>query len=257
MKLKTFTVFLLFLGISTSVYSQNIQGKAYYTSMVKLDKGEEPDPERKNDPQFKALYEQLNKPFIDDFTLEFTEEESIFEIVPKLEEPKPKEGGMSISIKLMDESEILYKNISEELILTETDFYGKKFLVNDTFNQQWEIHKESKTIGDYVCFKATYTPEAKENSKKAPDEIVAWFTPQIPVKNGPFKYQNLPGLIMEIHEGNKVIACTKVVLNPEETIEIIRPKRGEKITSSDFDTLRIERSGEMMKNLQNRKSRRN
>lgn len=109
-----------------------------------------------------------------------------------MEEPKQKEGGMSISIKLMDESEILYKNISEELILTETDFYGKKFLVNDTFNQQWEIHKESKTIGDYVCFKATYTPERKKDSKKEPDEIIAWFTQQILVKNGPFKYQNLP-----------------------------------------------------------------
>lgn len=256
MKRTIFILSILLLGIYSSVFSQEISGRAYYTSMVKLDRGE-PDEEKMNDPRFKTLYDQLNKPFIDDFILEFTEDESVFRIIPKLEEPKQKEGGMSISIKLMDESEILYKNISEELILTETDFYGKKFLVNDTFNQQWEIHKESKTIGDYVCFKATYTPERKKDSKKEPDEIIAWFTPQIPVKNGPFKYQNLPGLIMEVHEGNKVIVCTKVVLSPEETIEITKPKRGEKITSSDFDRLRVERSEEMMKNFKKRESRRN
>ena len=199
MKRTFFILSVLFTGMYSSVFSQEISGRAYYTSMVKLENAE-PDAEKMNDPQFKALYEQLNKPFIDDFILTFTEEESVFRIVPKLEEPKPKEGGVSISIKLMSDSEILYKNSTENLILNETDLYGKIFLVNDRFDQQqWEIHQESKTIGDYVCFKATYTPERKKDSKKEPDEIIAWFTPQIPVKNGPFKYQNLPGLIMEVH----------------------------------------------------------
>lgn len=192
MKRTIFILSILLLGIYSSVFSQEISGRAYYTSMVKLDRGE-PDEEKMNDPQFKSLYDQLNKPFIDDFILEFTEDESVFRIIPKLEEPKQKEGGVSISIKLMSDSEILYKNSTENLILNETDLYGKIFLVNDRFDkQQWEIHQESKTIGDYVCFKATYTPERKKDSKKEPDEIIAWFTPQIPVKNGPFKYQNLP-----------------------------------------------------------------
>lgn len=252
-------VIILIFSLNTSSFAQNIQGKAYYTSMVKLD-NPELSSEKMSDPKYKALAEQLSKPFIDEFVLEFTKEESVFTIIPKLDKPAPQEGGISISVQLMSDSEILYKNIPENLILTETDLYGKVFLVRDDFNQRnWEIHKESKTIGDYVCFKATYIPETNEDTltKKADDEIVAWFTPQIPVKNGPFKYQNLPGLIMEVQEGRKVIACTKVVLNPEETIEIKRPKRGKKIESKDFEALQKERSQEMMQNFKTEKSRRN
>ncbi len=30
-------------------------------------------------------------------------------------------------------------------------------------------------------------------------EVVAWYTPQIPVSNGPGEYWGLPGLILEIN----------------------------------------------------------
>lgn len=247
----------LIIGAVRISFAQEIQGKAYYTSMVKLD-NPEISSEKMSDPKYKSLVDQLSKPFIDEFVLEFTENESVFTIIPKLDKPSPQEGGISISIRLMSDSEILYKNIPENLILTETDLYGKVFLVRDDFDKQaWEIHKESKIIGEYVCFKATYSPSAEENVTKEPDQIVAWFTPQIPIKNGPFKYQNLPGLIMEVQEGNKVIACTKVVLNPEEIIEIKRPKRGKKIESEAFETLQKERSKEMRQDFKMEKSRRN
>jgi len=62
---------------------------------------------------------------------------------------------------------------------------------------------------------------------------------------------------MEVHEGNKVIACTKVILNPDEIVKVKRPKRGKKITSNDFDAFRKEKRQEMMKDYKKPNSRRN
>jgi GLPGLI family protein len=44
--------------------------------------------------------------------------------------------------------------------------------------------------------------------------ITAWYTPEIPVNQGPENYWGLPGLILEINDGKTVILCSKIVLNP-------------------------------------------
>jgi GLPGLI family protein len=46
--------------------------------------------------------------------------------------------------------------------------------------------------------------------------ITAWYTPEIPVNQGPENYWGLPGLILEINDGKTVILCSKIVLNPKE-----------------------------------------
>ena len=54
------------------------------------------------------------------------------------------------------------------------------------------------------------------------------FTPEIPVSTGPAMYGGLPGLILEIGDDNRVMICTKVVLNPDEK------KKKSKLTSIFF-----------------------
>lgn len=58
----------------------------------------------------------------------------------------------------------------------------------DLFN--WEIHPETKTIKGYETQKAT--------TSFAGRDYVAWFTPEVPVPEGPYKFNGLPGLILEI-----------------------------------------------------------
>lgn len=246
---------IISLLVALPSLAQEINGRVFYTSLFKIKEDAEVtmSSKQENDPHYKALTEQMKQPFIDEYQLVFTQNESVFKTQPKLDKPDPKSGGMVISIKIMGDTDVYYKNLSENTLIKETEFFGKPFLVNDQLDsREWELHNESKTIGEYVCFKATHTPkvedEEEDENKKSKVVTTVWYTPQIPVQNGPLDYQGVPGLIMEVQRGELTIVCTKIVLNPEEEISITRPKKGKKVTSEEFETIAQEKMEEMMQN---------
>jgi len=243
--------------------SQEINGRAYYTSMIKSEKPELTEKQMEN-PQIRALAEQLDQSFTDDFILEFTQEESVFRKQSKLKKPNLKEGGITISRSLMSDDEIHYKNLQKGEFLNSKELYGKQFLIKDEIETpDWQLSNESKTIGDYVCFKATYVLESEVSEEDAPrlrsgpddKEIIAWYTPQIPVKNGPMEYDGLPGLILEVQDGSLKLLCTKIVLNPEEKIEITAPKKGKKVNQKEFKAIMKQKNAEMMENFKSQNRR--
>ncbi len=58
--------------------------------------------------------------------------------------------------------------------------------------QQWKIEEDTKTIKGYVCKKAT--------CHFAGRDYVAWYTMDIPISDGPYKFNGLPGLIVNIKD---------------------------------------------------------
>ena len=54
----------------------------------------------------------------------------------------------------------------------------------------WEIHPDTRTIKGYQSQKAT--------TSFAGRDYVAWFSPEVPIPDGPYKFNGLPGLILEI-----------------------------------------------------------
>lgn len=87
----------------------------------------------------------------------------------------------------------IYKNYPKGGV-TVTDFLGGDYVVyEDELNKQdWLITDRTKTILDYTCQQATCNFRGRE--------WVVWFTPDIPVANGPWKLGGLPGLIMEAYD---------------------------------------------------------
>ena len=153
---------------------------------------------------------------------------------------------------------------------------GKFFLVTENLeNTKWKMSGESKKIGQYTCYKATYTKQVEEkvfsfgswnqtngtNQSKKPKkmrdvEVVAWFTPEIPVSSGPSWYQGLPGLILEVSDDDTTILCTKIVMNPKEKTKIKRPKKGKVISNQDFVTLQDEKRAERLEMWRQSRQRR-
>lgn len=86
---------------------------------------------------------------------------------------------------------IVYKGLPENKItLTQSIFKDKfKYEVDrDLF--QWEIHPETKSYKNYKVQKAT-TEFAGRN-------YIAWFTSEIPIPDGPYKFNGFPGLIVKV-----------------------------------------------------------
>ncbi len=58
----------------------------------------------------------------------------------------------------------------------------------------WEIGDSTKTVLDYECIMATACYHGRK--------WTAWFTPEIPLQDGPWKLRGLPGLILEATEAD-------------------------------------------------------
>lgn len=54
----------------------------------------------------------------------------------------------------------------------------------------WQLYSDTLKIKNYVCNKATVKLEGRN--------YVAWYTPEIPISDGPYKFWGLPGLILKV-----------------------------------------------------------
>ena len=70
--------------------------------------------------------------------------------------------------------------------------------------QEWDLHDDTITVCGYLCQKATCHFRGRE--------YTAWFAPEIPVGNGPWKFGGLPGLILKVYDSERfyVFECIKI-----------------------------------------------
>lgn len=258
-------VCLSLLGVSTA-FAQGFQGEATYQSVTQMKnfsfKGEGMTPEMEN-----QIMEKMKKQMQKEYTLKFNLNESVWKEVESLEggPATAASGGVMVTVST-SAAGILYKNTSELKYLREAEVFSKPFLVDDELEaREWVLTEESKKIGNYTAYKATYTNiferrtmsfgNDEENEMKTvmdTTEIEAWYTPEIPVSQGPVDYWGLPGLILEVVDGNTTYLCTKVSLNPAEGIEIKKPSKGKKVNREELRAITDEKTKEMMEKFNNK-----
>ncbi|MDR3227196.1 MAG: GLPGLI family protein, partial [Prevotellaceae bacterium] len=90
----------------------------------------------------------------------------------------------------------IYKNYPQSK-LTFTDRLSiTNFLYQEDIpKQEWKIEKDTTTISGYKCQKATCTFRGRE--------YIAWFTSEIKINTGPYKFWGLPGLIVNVYDTKK------------------------------------------------------
>lgn len=254
-----FLLFIITLSLGVSdVFSQNIQGIATYKSQRKMDIQLD---STMNDGMKEQIMAMLKKQSERTYYLEFTNDESQYKQEVKLDDDSVIEGG---GMKLViagngGGNDVLYKNLKENRYADQVEIFGKEFLIKDALeNRDWVMEKETKNIGEYTCFKATYTTtrtvmvaesssdgENKEVTSEEEVTVTAWYTPQIPVKNGPANYGGLPGLILEVNDGSETILCSKIVLNPEKGLAIKEPTKGKVVTATEYEEIMEKKMKEM------------
>ena len=263
---------------SIGLRAQEFQGMAVYESKTstadfkaRMEGNKNITPE-----MMKNIEDRMKKMFEKTFILNFDKSASIYKEEEKLDAPgQDGGGGMRMMASMTGGGGTYYKNVKDKSYTVDKEFMGKEFLVKDTLtNLKWKMEGETRVIGGYNCYKATavrpvsktdfrnFRPrdEKKDATEKAgepkktsfmdeldvPKEvtITAWYTPEIPVNQGPEGYWGLPGLILEVNDGKTVILCSKVVLNPKEKAAIKPATNGKVINQKDFDETVIKKMEE-------------
>ena len=261
-----FPFFIFFASLSNS---QEFQGKAVYMSKVGVDKSFLDNPRF---GQYKGYMEKMLKQNTEkDYVLNFNSTESIYREIEKLDIEDGRGGFNWMAQYIGENIGKLYKNINDKVSINETEFMGRFFLLTDPLEEQkWKMTGESKKIGKYTCYKATYEKEVEEatfsfgnfnqaqntpkKKKMKKVNVVAWFTPEIPIATGPSRYGGLPGLILEVSDDQTTLLCTKIVMNPTDKVKIKKPKKGKIIATSDFLVLQDEKRIEAREMWQKRRA---
>lgn len=278
MKLRAIIFFSCFvLSFSSALIAQDFQGKAYYQSKTTMDMGNF-GGNQMSEQQRTMMLERMKSMLEKTYVLSFNRTESVYKEEEKLATPSAgggRMGGMMGSFT----AGVQYKNVKDQQLIQDQEFFGKQFLIQDSIPKlEWKMENESKQIGQYLCFKATAVKkgdemdfgnmrrrnredEKKDNEKskdstkstnlldsiEVPKEIVvtAWYTPQIPVNQGPGEYWGLPGLILEVNSGRTTVLCTKIEINPKDKIEIKAPTKGKVVTKNEYAEIVKEKIKEM------------
>lgn len=135
-----------------------------------------------------------------------------------------------------------FANLSTNTVVATRDLMGKKFLVKgEPTDYKWKMTGKSKQVGSYLCQEATW--------QDSTTQIVAWFTPMIPVQAGPGDYTGLPGLIlhMDIDDGEREITATDIQLGSVDAAVLVEPTEGEEVTQEEWEAIRDEKMEEMKK----------
>jgi GLPGLI family protein len=284
-------LFHIILILSFNANAQDFQGKAYYFTKSKMDLGTW--GARLSEQQKKQIAERMKNRLEKTYILTFNKEESTYKEDEKLDAMSGATDSWGKNFTPGEQ----YKNIKTNAFSQSQEFYGKQFLVKEDLQPlQWEMGKETKTIGNYTCFKATVKRPVSEiswwsfsweslrnnngNTEKNVDstsadaadvasvetqpieeetvemiEIEAWYTPMIPVSQGPSDYWGLPGLILEVSVDNTTILCSKIVMNPDEKSKIEAPDKGKVVTKNEYQEIITGKMQEMRDMRGRRRSR--
>jgi GLPGLI family protein len=214
-------IFITLIGFFSFIASaQKQSGKITYkiANIDFVDKGLNADVTATNDAAKKQFYQlNFNKSHVNFFLLEKLSEENFSEFHNTL-------------AKIMVSQYDYYTDYPNNLMLQISR--DGTIIEKNLEKLQWVVTSESKMIDQYQTYKATYTFEYLARDQKMKTKVItAWFAPSLPYPYGPKDYYGLPGLILELTEGDITFLVSKIELSDSEMeIKLPNGKRIDKDT---------------------------
>jgi len=112
---------------------------------------------------------------------------------------------MDIDGKFLGWSEYLFSEYFKDFLTGELTEYARMPFGLQNYNSQytepipvqnWVVSDDTLTVAGYLCQKATCRFRGRD--------YIAWFSNDIPVSNGPWKFGGLPGLILKVYDKDKL-----------------------------------------------------
>lgn len=254
MKQILFSLITTFLTLTT--FAQQKEGKAIYVRTMQM-----PVNINNND----QMAQMLPKTRTDQFELTFGNNQSIWKHMDEQDINDDINGNeMHISMITPGQNDVVFYDFTNAKKTEQREMMERKFIITDSINKlDWRLTGETQTLLGHVCQKATAQRIGKRmqmsmgngsmERKEIADtsNIVAWFTPEIPVPAGPEVQAQLPGLILALDINNGHIVYKAVELSAKADVAGIKePVKGKKVTPDEYIKETTKMMDEMQKNNQ-------
>ncbi len=116
-----------------------------------------------------------------------------------------------LSLKILPSWEAYIKDYDNKIIKTYDKVFIDKYTYDEPINPiNWVLQPGSEEICGHSCCKATTSFRGRE--------WTAWYAPDVPVDNGPWKFGGLPGLILKLEseDGEQKFAATSIRKNKSD-----------------------------------------
>lgn len=126
----------------------------------------------------------------------------------------------------------IYKNYPAGKVTTLDAIASSRFRCEEKNEQpEWQLWPDTLTILSYPCRKATCRFKGREYE--------AWYTPEIPRSEGPWKLQGLPGLILKANDirNQYTFECTGIQKNTDGQMIQIRASGYEPISRKNLNKI--------------------
>ena len=218
---------LLLLALPMLAFAQRIEVK-YSVYSKKRAEAINKIKGAKENQGYQGLLSGLSAEKKNSFSLVISGRMSSFEKIEPEEELTDGHGPkiILVSSAYSEENTSVYKNLTDMSVTELKDLLARTYSITHPLPRyQWNISTESKEIMGLQTYKATIG-----------DSITAWFCPTIPVQDGPGLYCGLPGLILDLEDGQTIYSCTAI--NTHSIREVGKPKRAKEVTAEKFEELR-------------------
>ena len=138
--------------------------------------------------QNKAIYED----YLDSTKLYDENAQPDWEAVAKEQLPTGTNASVVVA-SITTNNRYFYK--SKDSVVYTTDLLQTPIVVHDKPTFDWVLENETKMIDGVLCRKATINYRGRN--------WIFWYTPDIPVSYGPWKFYGLPGLVVLAEEETK------------------------------------------------------
>ncbi len=228
-------VLIAFCAIFSSMEAQDKSGIVTYRGVVneKFVDSFLIDLKTKDIPMYtkQSIMEMLGNAEVEEYELHFKNGESYYFNIPSFETTEGLTSGSRAGVTPY------YTNTTTDTIIEMTRSLGN---ISRT-PLDWENTNKTKEIGNYTCYQATVTEKRYSRQGHFYNRnIIAWFTPEIPLNFGPKHFKGLPGLILQIEENEYTLTAIKLNLNPEnKDLKIKRLDKNDKVITEEESYRRI------------------
>lgn len=223
--MKTSILIFFLLTISNfSIFSQSSKDKAFL--LIRYDETSITDSTDLLKKNYDVMGLEIGKTMSRFYSI------SLLETIKVLEEQIKQTGSidfrnLSTPKNKRGKERVIFKNYTSKQLISTENLGMFSYTVQEPIPViDWKIQSDTMHILNYSCQKATCQFRGRNYE--------VWFTPEINISEGPWKFTGLPGLILKVTEskGHFILEC-KGVEKVNLDLEILDGK-GQKVTREEF-----------------------